>query len=187
VDALDHPDSLRGGRADLRLIGDLLATFSCPWFVLPGNHDHPGLFAEVFGGRPQDTQVAGLRVLAFHDWEGEHHVPQRVGVERRRFDDALDDGDGRRQIHLQHYLIAPDRNEGYPHTYGEGEALRRRIVADGRVAAVLSGHYHAGVDPFRDGDTWFVTAPAFCEAPHPFWLHELDGEGDMHSERVDLR
>ena len=33
--------------------------------------------------------------------------------------------------------------------------------------------------------TWFSVAPAFCEAPHPYLLHEL-GQDSMTTTRIDL-
>ena len=64
----------------------------------------------------------------------------------------------------------------YPHTYGDGEWMRDMIVGSGNVRLVLSGHYHRGVPLFRVKDTFFATVPSFCEAPHPFWIYELNGE-----------
>ena len=79
------------------------------------------------------------------------------------------------QIHVQHYIVWPPRNESYPHTYGDGEDMRDAIVANGAVRLVLSGHYHAGVEPFAEANAWFATVPAFCETPHPFWAYDLTG------------
>lgn len=183
----DAPDHLRDGEADLRLVADSLGRLPCPWMALPGNHDHAQLFAGVFG-LPLERQIGEVRVIPFHDWEGDDHVPERVGEERSRFDRALDDDDPRLQIHVQHYLVAPERNEGYPHTYGDGRDLQQALVDDARVRLVLSGHYHAGVEPFREGATWFATAPAFCEAPHSYRVYELDAaDGGLHSAAVELR
>lgn len=206
-DLVDHPDetgglpeTLRHGEADLRLVAEALSKLSCPWVVLPGNHDHPQLFGDVFG-RPAELDVRGIRVIAFFDWdrpvgivekEDERpNVPRRVGTERARFEAALAVGDPRPQIHLQHYVITPRLDEGWPHTYGDGESIRDSLVGDPRVRLALSGHYHPGVDSFLAGDaltgTWFSVAPAFCEAPHPYLLHELGQDGSISTTRLDLR
>ncbi|SVE63221.1 uncharacterized protein METZ01_LOCUS516075, partial [marine metagenome] len=172
-DLVDHPDNrqtpetLHHGEADLRLVAEALARLSCPWVVLPGNHDHPQLFGDVFG-RPAELDVRGVRVIAFFDWdrpvgtveeEDERpNVPRRVGEERARFEAALAAGDRRPQIHLQHYVITPRLDEGWPHTYRDGESIRDSLVGDPRVRLALSGHYPLGVDSFLEGDastgTW---------------------------------
>ncbi len=204
-DLVDHPneteelpETLRDGEADLRLVAEALSNLSCPWIVLPGNHDHPRLFSRVFGG-PAEIDVQGVRVIAFFDWDRPvesvaeedetPNVPRRVAAERARFEAALAVGDPRLQIHLQHYVITPRLDEGWPHTYGDGESIRDSLVADPRVRLALSGHYHPGVDTLLEGDgltgTWFGVAPAFCESPHPYLLHEL-GEDSMTTTRIDL-
>lgn len=213
-DLVDHPldvpdsaDSLRQGRADLELVGAALGKLDCPWMVLPGNHDHDQLFAEVFGHASLDVDVAGTRLLSFHDWDRyltpaeatpvapvpdnvPDNVPRRLGDARRRLLAALADGDPRPQVHLQHYVITPRRDDGWPHTYQDGEQLRDMLGADPRVRLVLSGHYHPGVESFRPaGDNtgpWFCVAPAFCQVPHPYLIHELAPTGGLTTSRFDL-
>jgi hypothetical protein len=152
--------------------------------VVGGNHDDPQGFADLFRAEaerfPDEQTVQDYRVLAFHDAEGENHVPARVGGEAARFGAALIAEDGLPQIHVQHYVVWPEHNEDYPHTYGTGAAMREAITAAGHVRLVLSGHYHKGVAPFFDKGTWFAVAPAFGEAPHPFWVYDLDGDTLTH-------
>jgi histidinol-phosphate phosphatase family protein len=188
-DLVDHPFYAMAdgcldaaGEADLRLARELLAPFTCPVVALPGNHDHPGLFARVFADAPRDLDVGGWRVLAFHDGEADFHRPQRLGDERDRWLAALADGDPRPQVHLQHYLVSPDRNDGYPHTYREAESLRQALRADGRVRLVLSGHYHRGERLFRDAGVAYAVAPAFAEPPHPYRLYRLSDAAIEESE-----
>jgi 3',5'-cyclic AMP phosphodiesterase CpdA len=205
-DLVDHPldgeqsdDVLRDGEADLRLVADLIAAGPQPALALPGNHDHPDLFDGVFDEHPRDIDVQGTRVLAFHDMDRPRpgceprptdppvNVPRRDGAERARFEALARDGDARPQVHLQHYVITPRLDEGWPHTYVDGEALREGIVADGRTRLCLSGHYHPGVEPHRVGETWFAVGAAFCQVPHPVYVYELAADGDLRSERIDLR
>ena len=173
---MDHPDHLDAGRRDLRWFSEALSVLPMPTVVLPGNHDHLVLFHEQFQ-IPVDFIVKGLRILSFADAEGENHIPQRQGDERVLFDQALADQDPRPQVHLQHYLVYPRRDEGYPHTYGDAEALRTAIARSGRVRLCLSGHYHPGHEPECVDGTWFSVAPAFCEAPHRWRLYRLDVDG----------
>ena len=158
--------------ADLMALRRVLAEAPCPRIVLPGNHDLEELCERAFPP-VQECIIAGHRVLAFYDREGEGHVPRRVAGERARFCEALERRDGVPQVHVQHYVVWPERNQGYPHTYGDGDALRRRIVQSGRVRLVLSGHYHAGVPPFCEEGVWFAVAPALCQAPYRFWVYDL--------------
>jgi hypothetical protein len=78
-------------------------------------------------------------------------------------------------------------NEGYPHSYGDAEWMLDEIVKSGRVRLVLSGHYHWGVRPFELGGVYFATAPAFAEAPHPFWLYEVGSDGvQLFEHRLEI-
>lgn len=178
---MDDPANLEAGKKDLRLIAEILGGFSCPVAVIFGNHDHPQLFRQVFDSAPE-LEVEGYRVLSFFDEEVDGNFPQRMGEERERFLAVLRDEDARPQIHLQHFLIAPERNEGYPHTYREGESLRQALLADGRVKLVLSGHYHPGEPLFCEGDVHFGIAPAFGERPHPYRIYTVTEEGVTEEE-----
>lgn len=182
-DLVDHPfgqmhspDNLQLGEADLRLVHDLLQPLACPVFALYGNHDHPLLFRRVFGVEEEGVDVGDYRVYCFYDEEGADHVPVRIGAELERFHAALEDGYAHRQIHLQHYLIHPQKDEGYPHTYGTSAWLKSALEASEKVHLSLSGHYHPGVSVLTEGRLHYAVAPAFCEAPHRFAIYELDGQ-----------
>jgi predicted MPP superfamily phosphohydrolase len=177
LDALDDPTAQEQGRKDYALIAGLLADLPFAIVIVRGNHDHPNLFAELFGEVATEQVVQGYRVLAFNDDEGAHFVPERVGQESARFRTALADTASLPQIHIQHYVVWPERNDDYPHTYGRGAEMRDAIIASGNVLLVLCGHYHVGVPLFLDKGVWFATARAFAEAPHPFYLYDLDEEG----------
>ena len=177
------PDRIALGEKDLRLVGEIFSAFTCPVAFLYGNHDHPESFHKIFGHHPADFDADGRRILLFFDDEVENHFPQRLGSERERFLAALADADPRPQIHLQHYLIAPERNEGYPHTYREAESLKEALLTDPRVRLVLSGHYHRGEPLFREGHIYFSTAPAFGEPPHPYRIYTLNGDDISQTER----
>lgn len=174
LDALHDAETQRQGEADLRLIAEILQAVHCPIALVHGNHDHPALVQRVFGHLPPVQQVTGYRVVCFFDDEGADHHPRRLGASRQRFLDVLADADSPPQIHVQHYVVWPEHNEEYPHTYQEGEWLRDRIVESGRVRLVLGGHYHKGVPLFPMGQTYFAGAPAFAEHPHPYWIYTLE-------------
>ena len=182
-DLLDYPshapadgDLPAAAERDLRLIDEVLGRLECARVVVHGNHDPADRVFGVFGHLPRDRVCSGHRVICFSDDEVDNNVPQRMGPQREKFLEVTGAGDGPPQIHVQHYVVWPEMREGYPHSYREAAHLRERIVGCGRVRLVLSGHYHRGLAPFRDGKTHFATAPAFCEPPHPYWLYELTGE-----------
>lgn len=177
LDALADPATQEQARRDLALIADILSRLSCPMAVVYGNHDHPALFREAFGHTPADQTVAGWRIVSFLDEEGEANVPVRTGSERRRFTSVLANAGSLPQIHVQHYMVWPENTEGYPYSYGASAEMHDAIVASGQVRLVLSGHYHRGAAPIMDKGVTFATVPAFCEAPHPFWVYDVAGDG----------
>jgi 3',5'-cyclic AMP phosphodiesterase CpdA len=185
LDALNDPVTQELGRKDLELIAALLAELPFPIALVHGNHDHPALIDQVFGHIPNDQIVKGYRILTFRDDEGINHVPVRVGKEQARFLSALDNTNSLPQIHIQHYIVWPERNEEYPHTYGAGAQMRDAIIASGKVRLVLSGHYHTGVPLFQDKGVWFATVRGFTEAPHPFNVYEIaDANADDGADTI---
>lgn len=177
MDALDDPATQALGLQDLQLIASLLENLPFPIALVHGNHDHPALIDRVFGHLPNDQEISGYRILTFRDDEGSGHVPVRVGTEQKRFRNALNDAASLPQVHIQHYVVWPERNEEYPHTYGAGAEMRDAIIAAGNVQLILSGHYHIGVPLFLDKGVWFATVRGFTEAPHPFNIYDLSAEG----------
>ncbi len=174
LDRLDDDATREQGLLDVAAVRDTLAQVGCPVIAIPGNHDHPTLTWQQLGDGPRCRDQGGLRYVVFDDREDADHVPHRLGAERERFERVLGDAESTPQVHIQHFLVWPERNEAYPHTYADGATLADRIVKSGVVRLVLSGHLHTGVEPERLGDTWFATAPAFCEAPHPVWIYDLN-------------
>ncbi len=174
----NNPDYWRRLAArDYELIRDCLEQTGLPWMVLPGNHDDIEAFWQVFDRADNIRDIAGHRVVRFCDHEYEGHVPRRFDPERRRFDQVLADDASPPQVHLQHYLIEPENNEGYPHSYAEAKHIARRIAASGRVRLALSGHYHQGTDRHDIGDTAYYVGPAFCVSTFPWRLYDLTDDG----------
>jgi 3',5'-cyclic AMP phosphodiesterase CpdA len=162
-------------RKDMELIHDLLDQVPCRKMVFCGNHDDPAqAIMGVFAKQRHQYILGGYRVISFReDAEDALHVPHRTGKVWERFEQALSDDDPRPQVHLQHYLVWPRRDEGYPHTYAEADEMTRRIAESKRVRLVLSGHYHAGIEPVSLGNTVYAAVPAFCERPHPLWIYDI--------------
>ncbi len=183
LDCLHAPDTVALGEKDLSLVREIFSPLSVPVAFLYGNHDHPDTFRKIFGCLPSDFDVAGHRILLFFDNEAQDHFPERIGEERERFLAALSDDDPRPQIHLQHYLIAPEHNGGYPYAYRDAGSLKAVLLKDPRVRLVLSGHYHRGEPLFREGGVYFSTASAFGEPPHPYRVYTLTAESIVQTER----
>jgi len=177
---------------DYRLIKELLEASGIPYMVLPGNHDYEPALWQVFERTANVLNLPGLgTVVRFCDREQDGHMPRRLDRERRRWENALGEGSGPiqekgRQIHLQHYLITPMLNEGYPHTYLEGHDLRQRMVASGQTILSISGHFHGGTPLIREGKCTFVTGTAACEFPHQVRLYEYAPDGTVQMEKVPL-
>ncbi|SDK42838.1 Calcineurin-like phosphoesterase [Nonomuraea maritima] len=127
-------------RADHRLVRRMLDDCGIAWIAVPGNHDSYRVHAEELGSGPFVRDVGELRFVSFWDRESTGNVPRRTLTERERFDSSLLDPGPRPQVHLQHFVITPRLDEGYPHTYAEGEELQRRLSDSGRVVLFLSGH-----------------------------------------------
>ena len=143
---------------------------------------------KVFGDLPLDRILGGFRVVCFLDHEVDDQGARRLGKERTRFLEVLADKASPAQVHVQHYLIVPEKiGEDYPYSYGDAAFLRQAIDDSGRVKLVLSGHYHPGVPLCKKKKTYYSVVPAFCEEPHRFRFYELDSSGvSMREETLSI-
>lgn len=160
---------------DYRLMRRMLEDSGLPWMVLPGNHDDEAAMWQVFDPQQNTLDQQGYRLIRFSDREHEGHVPQRVGVQRALFENALRDQHSPPQVHLQHYVLTPRIGHWYPHNYGDADDLVQRTGASSRVTLSLAGHYHKGSDLTRIGSTYFAIGKAFCVAPFHWTMYELTG------------
>lgn len=172
-----HADWIADAVADFRLVKEWFDGTGIPYVVVPGNNDEEGAFAEVFGGPPAPTDIAGLRFFCFWDVLSEENQPLRTGPRKALFDAAMTDPEHDcPQIHVQHYMIDPPvfaKNKHYQ--YRTAEQLKRAAEEAGRIRAVLSGHYHPGT--LVEGPILHSGAPAFCEAPFPYRLYDIEADG----------
>ena len=189
-DLLDVPDDVVDGRladddrtaydaavresaADYRLMRDWMDGTGAFAIAIPGNHDHRGAFAGVFGTTTPDIDLGDWRFVGFDDDLGERRQPVRPAREAERLAAALGDAAGTPQIHLQHYTVAPRLFRRTAYTYDGAGDLCRRIEESPRVRCVISGHYHPGALARGRNGVAYSTAPAFCEAPFRFRLVDL--------------
>ncbi|MBI2297677.1 MAG: metallophosphoesterase [Armatimonadetes bacterium] len=158
--------------ADYHLFRELLDGCGLPWVALPGNHDKIAVMQGVLPPAPV-LDRGGCRFVSFWDRDFYANVPRRLDRERALLERVLAEPGSPPQIHLQHYVITPELNQGWPHTYLEGEHLTRTLADSGRVVLAVSGHYHLGTELLREGGCAFTTAPAFCEFPHRYRLFDV--------------
>lgn len=177
---------LQAIRDDYLAVRGLLDAAGMPYRILPGNHDHEAIFAEVFHDQEEEFYLGGYRWVTFTDWEQEANTPRRLDRSRRLFDRVLTDGNPAPQIHLQHYPLQPSSRTDYPFTYAEAEWMRKSIAASGRVRLVLSGHDHKG-SPLRDDcGTIYSVVSALSDAPHQWQLLEISPDDRVSRETYSL-
>jgi len=166
--------------ADFRLVREWFEATGVPFVVTPGNHDHEGAFAQIFGGPPPPRDIAGLRFFCFWDELAPDRQPQRTGERRDLFRDAVtDEAHACPQVHVQHYMIDPPTfARGWRYDYKGADAMKRDLERSGRVRAVLSGHYHPGSLAMGYGVVHSLP-PAFCEAPHAFRIYDFGDRYDI--------
>jgi len=174
-DERPHAEWMAHAAADFQLVRDWFEATGVPYVVVPGNHDHEGAFAEVFGGPPPPRDIAGLRFFCFWDELAADRQPQRTGPRRDLFEDAvLGGGHDCPQVHVQHYMVHPPTfAKGWQYDYKGAAGMKQDVEGSGRVRAILSGHYHPG-SLVSDGGVIHSLPPAFCEAPHVFRIYDID-------------
>ena len=165
-------------RKDYRLIRSLLDQSGLPWMIIPGNRDVYDLFDEVFGDQPKIKDMGKFRFVSFTDRQWDHKIPRRFDRERRLMAEVLSDDAHPFQIHLQHFLTIKGSKSGKEHRYLEWDTLRKLTEESGKVLLSLSGHYHPGVSPRREGLTTWYSAKALCRFPHTITVHKLQKNGD---------
>lgn len=135
-------------------------------------------FFAVFGDAPQRLELPGLTAVSYYDWEVRDNTAERVEKEIERFHHTLRnaDADGW-TVHLQHYLIRPKVDFGYPMLYRGADDMLAQLEGARGDHLSLSGHYHFGSEVVRHGAVRFAVCPAVAEAPHPYRVFDLDGDG----------
>ncbi len=172
---------------DYRYLRNWLEALGRPWMILPGNHDDPQAFAQVFGDRPDVGVVGDIQVHMFHDWEIEGHRAQRVGKERERFERLIAASTpSTREVHIQHYLIRPVVEYSYPLNYRDADELAARLAQAPGHRLVLSGHWHGGTPITVIGRTTFSGCPAFTEPPHPYRIYTTEDGRDWQMQERSL-
>lgn len=155
---------------DYRLIRNVLDRTKVPYIVLPGNHDWPDAFNIVFSDQEMIREIRDITILIFqHDREGPENVPHRnlsLYEDFQSFTGTI--------VHVQHYVVTPQLDQTYPHTYGNAQQILRWNSRYGQPVLSISGHFHRGSEPHKIKGTTYTTGAAFCEYPHPWFLYQVE-------------
>ena len=183
----DLAGMVRAAIADYRAVRDWLEGLGRPWMALPGNHDYGPAFDVVFGSAPQTLTINGVTIRAFDDWEQAGNQALRIGASRRRFEAAIAEAtEATREVHLQHFLVRPTVDYGYPLLYGDADDLAERAANAPGKRLLLSGHWHEGTPMVEIGNARFAGCPAFCEPGHPFRIFTFGADGAVTMRQEEL-
>lgn len=155
---------------DYKQFNALLQEFPCPVLTVAGNHDDIPAYQKYFEIKNK-IEIDNINFYLFHDHQIGCEVPTRKRLHWNLFMEAMQDK--QKQIHLQHYLIHPLRNDRFPHTYQEAEEMLTAIEASGKVILNCSGHYHQGYGPELYRGCTYSIVPSFSEEPFPFMRYEI--------------
>ncbi|NRA40631.1 MAG: metallophosphoesterase [Planctomycetes bacterium] len=175
--------------AEYKKVKDVLDAGGIDYQVIPGNHDDPDCFFQVFE-KQACFEKAGYEFYSFYDHQDGGNDVYRQDEELELFKKACQKEGPRNQIHLQHYLITPDQNDGWPHTYSNADEILEQIANSSRMLLSLSGHYHPGSDLLCEGlgkgESYFYVAKSFSE---DYFHHSIFilNEGAVHLAQGDIR
>ncbi len=170
----------------LNELGALLREVPVPVIAIPGNHDlPPAAFYECIPKPPEYIEIKRTRIIPFLDPERPGWNAERLPEELAKFDRARSGFDGQ-LVALQHVPVFPAGAGNSPYGYRNRDEIIAKMHATGCVLSI-SGHHHAGSEPFFDGKATFLCAPALCESPFSFARIELDDNGTVGYETDSFR
>ena len=151
-------------------LAEALASLGVPIIALPGNHDDPGLLAEVLGGSTYWDAGTWRIVTVPTAVEGQVHG--RVDVPAALM--CLDDLDERPTILAAHHPpCAPSEHPWFQ--LDGGEALARGLAARPHVRAVAAGHLHEPYTARPHGVTVFGCPSSLVGIRHHGARYEVGG------------
>jgi hypothetical protein len=178
-DLIDDPIHPLADR-DLETIGEMFDRCGVPYVVIPGNHDpRPEAFYRMLPRPERRLRIGGCELVSFYNdacdqgedactrADGEMGVLQGVCRDAATVSGVT--------VIAQHYVIYPDHSEGYPHNYRNDAAIRQEMEGANRTILSISGHYHPGIPLTEHCGVRYFAGRAFCEAPHGFYVIEIEG------------
>lgn len=173
-DLLDLPRG-PGVVQDLKFCKELFDDCGIPYIVLPGNHDPlPEDFYRVFPIPQRRMIVNNAELISFHEdacYNGEHSS-RRSDQSLRTMDDLLIRANCHPEVTLvlQHYVVYPALNKGYPYNYQNDSAIRNILEQSNRPILSISGHYHPGIPSTKKNGVSYFIGRSFCEEPYPCYI-----------------
>lgn len=160
-------------RAGYRRFRDLLAPLGLPVFCIPGNHDAPGLMAEVLDG-PQfqvggSARLGGWRLVCLDSYAAHDDGGRLAPAELTRLRAALAEAPAAPTLVALHHHPVPMGSR-----WLDGVALRNPeellaiVTADPQVRAVAWGHVHQASDRWQGG-LRLLSTPSTCAQFRPHW------------------
>ncbi|MCK5157240.1 MAG: metallophosphoesterase [Spirochaetales bacterium] len=167
---------------DLRLCKKFFDDCGTPYVVLPGNHDPlPDDFYRVFPVPEKRLLLNNCELIFFHEdacFNGEQsskrserslHTMADILMRAKCCEEAT--------LLFQHYVIYPDRNEGYPHNYQNDDEIRSILEQSDRQLLSISGHYHSGIPMMQKNNVSYFAGRAFCEKPYSCYIINASEHG----------
>ncbi len=178
-----------GAVEDLELCKRLFDECELPYLVLPGNHDPaPDGFYRVFPMPPKRTVLNNCELISFHEdtCAAGERASERSAASLQRMTELLiaDNDCPEATVLLQHYVVYPDHNEGYPHNYLNDEAIKSILERSNRQLLCVSGHYHPGIPVTQNNGVAYFAGRAFCEPPYTCYVISVSASGVSVEEIV---
>jgi len=166
---------------DLNTINSMVREAGIPAIVVAGNHDPaPDKFYRIFSRPDKISRTGNCEFITFSEdacKEGELACERRSPeIDEMRRMLSKNPAGVEHTIIVQHYLIFPECNEGYPHNYANDAAIREIMEGSPRRIFSISGHFHPGVPAARHNGVAYFCAGALCESPFPRYILDTGGE-----------
>jgi len=87
-------------------------------------------------------------------------------------------------ITIQHNIIYPEIEGGYPYNFENGEEILN-LYEENNVLVSISGHYHKGIKEKKHKGIYFLTLPAICESPFSYYIIEIN-KGKIKFQKKSL-
>ncbi|MFC3282628.1 phosphodiesterase [Litchfieldella rifensis] len=189
--------------ASYRHAAEAFSAMACPWFWLPGNHDHPQSMAEQHQIR-DDIDLGDWRLLMLDTQVSGQPHGELGQAQLQALAERLEEDDRPTLLAMHHPPL--EIGSAWMDAIGlaDREALWQTLAAYSQVRAILCGHIHqafASRHSLREGEVAVYGSPAttdqFLSGSPEFAIDEasrpgyriIDLEGETLTtwvERVDL-
>jgi histidinol phosphatase-like PHP family hydrolase/calcineurin-like phosphoesterase family protein len=172
-------------REALNIVKAILDKLSCPYLIIPGNHDHDReAFAEVFPLQDK-FDLPKLRVIPFADGTREDGLAVRSAAEMMRME-RLCDGFHGHIIALQHHPLFPPASRDNKQDHANNAEICAQYERLG-VTLSISAHIHHGMPLLSHGSCSYLGVPGLCESPYPFQMLTVEDDGQCQVRSINLR